>query len=169
MASDSELKSLLEHYRLKEEDCSKKVTDKHLQKICSFCKKWRCLYPYLDMERIDVYSAEHDGNDEEENRRRFLERWQSKKGRDATYEKLMRGLLEIECKEEAESVCQLLFDSISTRKRLPLESSLLQQSPLPLQSPSPSAPMSGVSRIPVPTSQPESNLEIPETVHPPQI
>ena len=160
-----QLRVLLELYRLKEEDCIKKVSDIHLQKICSYCTKWRSLYPYLDMKYSDVVSVEHDGYDEEDMRRRFLERWQFQSGHNATYKKLIYALLENECKEEAESVCKLL--SASLESSLLLQSSLPLESPLPLQSLSPSAPMSGVSRIPVPTSQPESNLEIRETVHPP--
>ena len=142
MASVAEqLKSLLEHCRLKEEDCSKKVTDKHLQKICSFCTKWRDLYPHLDMKQIDVSSAERDGNDEDEKRQRFLDRWQSKKGRDATYEKLMRGLLEIERKEEAESVCELLLATAQQQH--------------------------SVANAAVPASQPESKITVPKAVDQP--
>ena len=103
-----QLRVLLEHYLLKEEDCSKKVSGIHLMKICSYCMKWRSLYPYLDMKHSDVVNVEHDGYDEDDKIRRFLERWQLQKGHDSTYKKLIHALLENGCKEEAEGVCALL-------------------------------------------------------------
>ena len=61
------------------------------------------------MTRTDVTNAEKDGNDEESKGQRFLERWKEKKGCDATYIKLINALLEVECRNDAESVCELLL------------------------------------------------------------
>ena len=106
--------ALLEQYNLGKEECSKKVTDKHLVTISSsYCKKWRFIYPYLDMTSTDVTNAEKGGNDEESKGQRFLERWKEKKGCDATYIKLINALLEVECRNDAESVCELLHDKPS--------------------------------------------------------
>ena len=103
---------LLEQYGLCEEECNGKVTDEHLLTISrSYCKKWRSLYPYLDMKRIDVAIAEHDGNGEENERLKFLEIWKAVKGCDATYKKLIDALLKVECRNDAEGVCELLKTS----------------------------------------------------------
>ena len=57
MADPDYLRHLLEHYQLKLEDCNTEVTDKQLLQISlSCCKKWRLLYPLLDMKEIDVAS-----------------------------------------------------------------------------------------------------------------
>ena len=102
--------SYLRSYKLGEEEYNTKVTDKHLVTISSsYCKKWRSLYPYLDMTRTDVTNANQDGNDEESKRQRFLEGWKEKKGCDATYIKLINALLCAECRNDAENVCELLL------------------------------------------------------------
>ena len=134
-----QLRILLELYRLKEEDCSKKVSDIHLMKICSYCTKWRSLYPYLDMKQSDVVRVEHDGYDEDDKIRRFLERWQLQKGHDSTYKKLIHALLENGCKKEAEGVCELL------------------SRPLPLQSPPPSP----ILPLPPPSPTPTNSVSQP--------
>ena len=109
-ARSSSASKLLDQFGLCEEEYKKKVTDRHLLAISrSYFEKWKSLYPYLDMEQIDVTNAEQDGNGEENERQKFLERWKKKKGGDATYMKLISALLEVECKNDAEGVCELLL------------------------------------------------------------
>ena len=72
------------------------------------------------MTRTDVINAEKDGNGEENERQKFLERWQEKKGCDVTYIKLISALLEVECRSDAEGVCKLLRDDKTCPKASPL-------------------------------------------------
>ena len=104
------MSSLLEQYQLEEEDVSKQVTDLHIDKIShSHCKKWKSLPAYLKMERIIASDIDTKPIEEEEKRKNFFFKWQDEKGSKATYKVLIEALLEMKCKEDAESVCKLLI------------------------------------------------------------
>ena len=121
VASTISAEKLLKQFRFCEEEYNKKVTDRHLLDISrSYFEKWRSLYPYLDMTKTDVTNAEKDGNGEENERQKFLERWQEKKGCDATYIKLINALLEVECRSDAEGVCKLLQQDETSPKASPM-------------------------------------------------
>ena len=107
----SELKSLLEHYQLRESDIRQPVSYKHLQEISlSRCTKWRFLPAALEMENPDnvVSSIEREVEKEEERKAKLFSQWRSEKGSDAKYKELIDALLEIGCKQDAEYVCELL-------------------------------------------------------------
>ena len=103
--------SLKEGFEISGKDFNKQVSDHHVEQISiSFCEKWRSLPPYLEMEIIvakDI-DRDHSGCDECEKRCSFLKKWKKLKGREATYENLIRALLKLKCREEAEGVCRLL-------------------------------------------------------------
>lgn len=99
----------MEHYQLSEESCNRKVSNTHLEKISeSFCRKWRSLPSFLEMETIVVNDIDHSSNDEGGKRLAFFLKWKHMKGSTATYRKLLSALLEINCKEDAEGVCEML-------------------------------------------------------------
>ena len=102
--------SLLKQYQLKEEDVSKQVTDLHIDKISrSHCKKWKSLPAYLEMEGIVASDIDMMPIEEEEKRNNFFSKWKEEKGSEATYKALIGSLLEIRCREDAESICRLLI------------------------------------------------------------
>ena len=85
-----------------------------LEKISRTCiTRWRSLPPYLDVSSITIDDIDHDSNKEEEKRNDFSD-WKLKNGSRATYRKLLHGLLEIGCRDDAEKVCRLLRESVST-------------------------------------------------------
>ena len=112
---DVTVSSLMEHYCLLEEDCSKQISDSHLQKISlSCCKKWRFLPACFKMEEIIAEDIDREPKGEDEKRFSFFKQWQQERGSDATYKALISALLEISCRQDAEKVCELLQKSLST-------------------------------------------------------
>ena len=101
--------SVYRSYQLKESDCNKQISGKHLDEIArSYCREWKKLRSALKMKAIIEHDLEHSAADEGGKRRDFLFMWRDGKGSDATFKALIDALLEIECVEEAEGVCRLL-------------------------------------------------------------
>lgn len=108
--------SLLEHFKLKKEDYNLEVSDRHINDISrSHCRGWKFLPPHLEMKNIVMEDIDRGPGSEEDKRRSFLLKWKQTKGCNATYERLVSALLQIECRRDAESVCKLLKESISTQ------------------------------------------------------
>ena len=99
----------MREFRLTDEQCNKKVTDVHLDKIAhvSHCQ-WRRLPPYLKMQTSVVTDIDQGTGGEDQKRRSFFFKWKNTKGFGATYKTLISALLEIESMEDAENVCELL-------------------------------------------------------------
>lgn len=96
-------------FGVSEEFVNRRVSDVHVVEIsCCSCRYWKRLYPYLELEKIDVFDVDKQGGEEREKRRAFLELWRERKGREATYSKLLSALLMTDCREDAEEVCILL-------------------------------------------------------------
>ena len=115
MATDMSLEfsSLLSYFKLREEDCEKPVRDSHLDEISlKCCKDWRLLPSQLALEDIVVNDIDRKTCDEKEKRRDFFREWRQKKGRKATYEKLILASLKLEQQRDAEKVCELLQQSL---------------------------------------------------------
>ena len=106
---------LVEKCGLTREDIEKPVTDAHLERISSTsCEDWRKLPAHLELEKNVKKDIDRSKEDEETKRHNFFLEWQKRKGSQATYQKLLSALLIISCVEDAETVCKLLKDSIST-------------------------------------------------------
>ena len=111
------LDQILNTYKLEEKDCDGAVSDLHLEVISrSYCTKWKSLPAHLEMKEVVVNDIDRITGDEQEKRHAFLKKWKAVKGSEATYKKLINALLAIECRQDAESVCELL------QKSLPQES-----------------------------------------------
>ena len=109
--SDSE-KALLQHYNLTEESCSRPVSDVHLEEISrSHCRDWKRLPPYLGMATIMADDIDHMPVAESEKRHQFFKTWKREKGSGATYRALIRALLIIKARQDAESICKILLQS----------------------------------------------------------
>ena len=55
--SPSSMRSLLERFKLKEEDLQKKITEKHIDVISrTCCREWKSLRSHMEMEEL----VEHD-------------------------------------------------------------------------------------------------------------
>ena len=113
---------------LTEEEVSKKITDEHIEVISrSLCSQWKSLPAHLGLATIVVDDIDKSNvMDEREKRDKFLRTWKKEKGSEATYKKLIDGLLTIKCREDAEAVCKLLKGTGSMQQQQPEE---LKQQP----------------------------------------
>ena len=108
----SSLESLIARYHLTEEDVNKQITDEHIEVILSstsLCSQWKSLPAHLGLATTIV--GDIDSTPETEKKKDFFTTWKEEQGCNATYRKLIGSLLEILCKEDAESVCLLLKSS----------------------------------------------------------
>ena len=106
--------SIMELFKLTEEDCNQPIRDFHLNKIAMYyCSKWRWLPCHLGMERIVAKDISCTSAAEEERRFHFFNEWKERRGSEATYKNLICALLSIDCREDAESICKLLQASLS--------------------------------------------------------
>ncbi len=115
-AQRADLSSTLQRYHLNESDVLQQVSNIHLQEIShSHCHKWRSLPVALDMENHLIWEdIDLEVRDEERRRNKFFSCWQSEKGADANYKKLINALLVIGCRQDAEYVCGLLKNTETT-------------------------------------------------------
>ena len=106
---------VLKDFGLTDEESDQQISDTQLEKISRTCiTRWRSLPPYLEVSSITIDDIDHDSNKEEEKRNDFFSDWKLKNGSRATYKKLLHGLLEIGCRDDAEKVCRLLREYVST-------------------------------------------------------
>ncbi len=92
-----------------EEDCKEQVSDDHLEIISrSHCKHWRRLPAHLGLKHNVAEDIDKGPGDEGEKRHKFLLQWKEIKDFEATYKHLIYALLQIQCKQDAGSVCKIL-------------------------------------------------------------
>ena len=97
----------MENYLLNEE-CNKKVSDSHLERLSSkCCRKWRNLTTSLELDSIVKDDVDRKSVCESEKRFDYFTEWKEQKGSAATYRSLIRALLKIDCRDDAEYVYQL--------------------------------------------------------------
>jgi hypothetical protein len=95
-----------------EEDLNRTITDEHLVIIAgACCEKWMSLPPFLGLKTIVAKDIESASGDQEEKRLKFLRKWNSIKGRDATYKQLTTALAKIKCGNDVDIVCAILKNS----------------------------------------------------------
>ena len=131
----AEFALLLKHYCLKEDDCRKKISDKHLREMDPYCSKWKELPSYLGLEAHFVGDIEGNYAKEEERRYQFLFGWRERKGFEANYKALIEALLKIKRRNDAEGVCELLKamcpqQSIGSASSQSVTTSITSQQPL---------------------------------------
>ena len=105
------LESFIVRYRLTEEDVNKQITDEHIgviSSLSSLCSQWKSLPVHLGLATTIVGDIDSTPVTETEKKMDFFTTWKEEQGSNATYRKLIGALLEILCKRDAESVCQLL-------------------------------------------------------------
>ena len=113
-----DLSSLLLQYKLPADVCSAQVSDVHLEEISrSHCKNWRRLPSHLELEDIVVSDIDHKQVDEAEKRREFFFEWKKRNGSGASYRCLIRALLDVSYRQDAESICKILQESISSGEK----------------------------------------------------
>lgn len=112
-----QFRSILIHFNLNDEDCRTPVTSSHLDEISlRMCGDWRFLPSHLGLEDnvVEDINRKPTCTDEKGKRRELFRKWEQSKGSKATYERLIFALLKQEQRKDAERVCELLRDSLST-------------------------------------------------------
>ena len=108
---------LIASYHLAEKDTDKQITDEHIEVISrTSCSQWKSLPAHLGLPLITARDIDRGPGDEREKRNTFLTTWKAMNGSKATYKKLISALLKIECREDAESVCELLKNADSMQQ-----------------------------------------------------
>ena len=110
----------MEHYGQTEQDCSKVVSDLHLDSFSRCCctrGTWKALAPHLEMERAVVDDIDRRQVDEEEKRSMFFYQWKQMTGSDATYTRLVAALLKIKHRLDAEKLLKMLQGSNSSSSK----------------------------------------------------
>lgn len=102
------LSGILQHHGLEEASLNKEISRKYFTELSSFLVEWRQVAPILDLDYAEVTAIEenHVGN-ARMMRIGFLERWKQKSG-NATYGALMKALLRIKERADAQGVCEVL-------------------------------------------------------------
>ena len=102
---------LCKKYKLSNDDINKEVSDDHILKIYRTLDKWRLVAAHLDLTQADVQAIEGRARSDEELMRLYmLQDWKKKKRLDgtATYQVLLKNLIECNCSTSALQVCDLL-------------------------------------------------------------
>ena len=88
---------------------NQQVSDGHILKFSSsHGSKWKLMPAPLDLKNIVAEDIDRAPKSEEEKRHTFFTTWKQVKGSFATYKALIIALLEVDCQEDAESLCRLV-------------------------------------------------------------
>ena len=112
----AQFEELVTKLGLSEKEYNLPIGDEHLETISrKSCKKWKNLPAHLDLKTIVAEDIAKEGGTEQEKRYNFLRQWQEIKGSEATYKRLITALLEINCMQDAETVCSTIkTDAVKT-------------------------------------------------------
>ena len=69
---------------------------------------WKALAPYFGMSGADIVAIERDGVNEEDRRRKLLQKWLERNGHNGTYYKLVEAFIGAEDKNTADEICRHL-------------------------------------------------------------
>ena len=104
-----ELNRLCTRYKLADQDLDKEISDLHLDEIAqSKDIKWKSLPSRLGLPNVVAKDTSKDFPKESDKRCEFFQQWKQRKGSEATYRSLVRALLDIKERDNAEYVCKLL-------------------------------------------------------------
>ena len=108
--SDKIIRSLCVHFELADQDLDKVISDFHLDEIAQTRDiiNWKSLPSLLGLRDNVAKDIDKDFTKDFDKRREFFQRWKRIKGSEATYRSLVKALLDINQRHEAEHVCKLL-------------------------------------------------------------
>ena len=92
-------------------DINKEVSDDHILKIYPQLENWKRIAAHLGLTQADVQAIENGARPDEELMRLYMfQEWKRKKtlDRTATYQVLLKALIECKCSKSAIQVCELL-------------------------------------------------------------
>ena len=108
---------LVEAVGLLPEQLDQKCSDDHLNSLSQFLD-WRRIAPHIGLNDTDQSDIERDGKDESERRLKALQKWKTRFGFKATYQKLVQAYLAIDNADHAERVCRVLTPAKGIFKKL---------------------------------------------------
>ena len=112
--SDQVINTVCAQLKLAEQDLDKKISDLHLDEIAQArCIKWKLLPSRLGLEGVVAQDIDTDFSREFDKRREFFKQWKQIKGFEATYRSLVRALLDIKQRDNAEYVCELIRQTVT--------------------------------------------------------
>ena len=94
------------------EKLNESISDDHLHEIALFLTSWQTVASKLCLSEIDQDAIEREGKNEDDKKRKVLQKWKGKFGFKATYRKLVEALLSLAKADVAEKVCRLLSKGI---------------------------------------------------------
>ena len=107
--SDKILGSLCAHFELADQDLDKEISDLHLDEIARTRDiNWKSLPSRLGLQDVVAKDIDKNFTKEFDKRQGFFQLWKRIKGYEATYRSLVKALLDINQRHEAEYVCELL-------------------------------------------------------------
>ena len=98
----------MEEVGVRPEKLNESISDDHLRAIVLFLTSWQTVASHLDLSENDLDAIEREGKNEEDKKRKVLQKWKGKFGFKATYRKLVEALLSLAKADVAEKVCRLL-------------------------------------------------------------
>ena len=101
------LDDCIQRFDFTDEVLDAKCSDEHILDVSRFLD-WKGVARYLKLTESEVDAVDSDGRDEQDKRRKTLEKWMSKFAFKATYRNLIQALLDSGRGDHAEKVCELL-------------------------------------------------------------
>ena len=102
------LEELLKEVGVRPEKLNDSISDDHLHEIVLFLTSWQTVASKLCLSEIDQDAIEREGKNEEDKKRKVLQKWKGKFAFKATYRNLVEALLSLSKADIAEKVCRLL-------------------------------------------------------------
>ena len=112
--SDKVIRTLCAQIGVAYHNLDEVISDLHLDQIAlSRCTYWRFLPTRLGLSNVVAKDIDREFQKEPEKRRELFEQWKQRKGFEATYRSLVRALLDIDKRLDAEYVCKLASQACS--------------------------------------------------------
>ena len=107
--SDEVINTLCAHFELADQDLDQMISDLHLDEIALTRDINRKFLPSrLGLQDVLAKDIDKDFRTESDKRRELFRQWKQRKGFEATYRVLVKALLDINQRLDAEYVCKLL-------------------------------------------------------------
>ena len=107
--SDKIIRFLCAHFEPADQDLDKVISDLHLQAIAQTSDiNWKSLPSRLGLQDDVAKDIDKGFTKEFDKRQEFFQQWKRFKGSEATYRSLVKALLDINQRHNAEYVCELL-------------------------------------------------------------
>ena len=106
--------TLCEELKLADQGLDKQISEVHFDEIAQTRDiNWKFLPSRLGLQDVTAKDIDKDYSNELEKRRELFRKWKQIKGSEATYRSLVRALLDIKQRDNAEYVLKLLCQAVA--------------------------------------------------------